>query len=115
LCKGVFGGRITNEADQKVLDGIVCGLFVPKAFNVDFQLVPDVPDGPTLPDVCSRDEIFDWIHGLPSRSPPTWVGLDSSAEIDREKRLAESVSTKIASLQEKCDADSSVSRDTKIE
>jgi dynein heavy chain 1 len=111
LCKGIYGGRITNESDQKVLDTIVGGLFVPKAFNVDFKLVPDVPDGPSLPEVCSRDEIFEWIHGLPSRSPPTWVGLDNSAEIDREKRLAKSVTTKVALLQEKCNADST-SRDT---
>jgi len=38
LCKGVFGGRITNDEDQEILDNLVNKVFVPKAFDVDFLL-----------------------------------------------------------------------------
>jgi dynein heavy chain 1 len=105
LCKGVFGGRITNDRDQDELDELVNRLFVPSSFDVDFRLVPgDVKDGPVLPDgAVTREQCLDWIDSLPLQSPPTWIGLDASAEVEREKRLADSIVEKVATLQSKCD------------
>lgn len=96
LRKGVYGGRVTEEADQAVLDELVESVFVSEAFNVDFKLVPKVPDGPVVPEGSSRDDILAFCHALPSRTPPTWIGLDSSAEVEREKHIAESVLEKVA-------------------
>jgi dynein heavy chain 1 len=90
LCKGVFGGRVTNDKDQEVLDMLVKKVFVPEAFNVDFQLV-DVDGSPVLPEATSKDECFAWINSLPSHNPPTWIGLDATAEAARDKMVAESV------------------------
>jgi dynein heavy chain 1 len=105
LCRGVFGGRITSDRDQSVLDGLVNRLFVPASFDVDFRLVAG-GDGPVLPDgVGSRDRCLEWIDGLPMQSPPTWIGLDASAEGEREQRLAGSIAGKVAALQAKCDED----------
>ena len=93
LCKGVFGGRITDDSDQDVLDSLVSRTFVPNAFNVDFKLV-DVDGAPTLPEGSSKDECFAWIDSLPSHNPPTWIGLDSAAETERDRMVAESVVNK---------------------
>lgn len=90
LRKGVFGGRITNDADQCILDNLVNKTFVPKAFDVDFKLA-DADGAPVLPEGSSKDELFAWIDSLPSHNPPTWIGLDETAEIARDKMVAESV------------------------
>jgi len=106
LCMGVYGGRITEPSDQEVLDELVNTVVVPKAFNVEFKLVAAIPNGPVLPDGSSRTEILEWIHALPSYTPPTWIGLDSSAEVEREKNVAAAVVQKVSGLQEKCDTES---------
>ena len=93
LCKGVFGGRVTDDSDQDILDCLVERTFVPNAFNVDFKLV-DVDGAPTLPEGSSKDECFAWIDSLPSHNPPTWIGLDSAAETERDRMVAESVAKK---------------------
>jgi len=106
LCKGVYGGRITELSDQEVLDELVNTVFVPKAFDVEFKLVSAIPDGPVLPDGSSRDEILQWVHALPAHTPPTWIGLDSSAEVEREKSVAATVVHKVSLIQDKCDTES---------
>jgi dynein heavy chain 1, cytosolic len=90
LCHSVFGGRITKQVDQEVLDALVGHVFNANCFDVNFKLV-DVEGGPTLPDGNSAEEIFEWIETLPSHTPPTWVGLDSEAEAVRELKIADSV------------------------
>lgn len=105
LCQGVFGGRITADRDQEVLDALIQRMFVPRSFDVDFALVPGVTDGPILPDDVSHTSCLEWISRLPLQAPPTWIGLDSSAEVEREQRLAESIVRKVAIIQLKCESD----------
>jgi len=97
LRKGVFGGRITNDLDQEILDNLVNNTFTPKAFDVDFALA-DVEGAPVLPEGSSKDDIFAWIDSLPSHNPPTWCGLDETAEIARDKMVAESVVKKLGKV-----------------
>lgn len=105
LCQGVFGGRITCDKDQEVLNELVNNLFVPKSFDVDFKLVPQDSGSPVLPEGSSREALLEWIASLPSHTDPTWIGLDSSAEVEREKRMAEDVVKKVSLIQKKCDTD----------
>lgn len=90
LCKGIFGGRITAIGDQEILDNLVNSTFVPQAFDVNFKLA-DEDGAPVLPEGSSKEEVFAWIESLPSHNPPTWIGLDETAEIARDKKVAESV------------------------
>jgi len=99
FCKGVFGGRVTKPADQEVLEKLVNSIFVSKCFDVGFKLV-DIEDSPCLPDGSSKEECFDWINSLPSKTPPTWVGLDGSAEETRDMMIARSVKEKAADVGE---------------
>lgn len=104
LSRSVFGGRITNsEKDQKTLENLVGSLFKPESFNVDFAVVPH--ENVVFPESTTREKCWEWISRLPEHTPPTWVGLDSTAEVERERRLAGSVSNKIVTVQSKCDED----------
>ena len=94
LCKGVFGGRITKDIDQAVLDNLVGGVFSAKCFDVDFKL-SGASDAPTLPDTSDSETLFAWIEKLPDHTPPTWIGLGSEAEVAREASIAESVVEKV--------------------
>jgi dynein heavy chain 1, cytosolic len=99
LCQGVYGGRITNATDQHVLDGLVQSVLVPQAYNVGFSLTANV----VVPEQCSnRGAVFEWIHKLPARTPPTWIGLDDQAEVERDHRTAASVLEKVRQVLEKC-------------
>jgi len=95
LRKGVFGGRVTATADQQVLNNLVNSLFVKDCFDLDFKLVPNISDGPSLPENTSKENCFEWVASLPSHAPPTWIGLDISAEIEREARLVKAVGSKV--------------------
>lgn len=113
LCRGVYGGRITMESDQAVLDDLVYTVFTPKAFDVGFPLVISTTDDSngSCPAVivpegsCTREEIEEWIHSLPSRTPPAWIGLDRSAEVEREQRLTDAMAEKVRLIQAKCELD----------
>ena len=105
LCRSIFGGRVTADSDQKVLNELVDYLFSQKSFDVDFQLVPSIDDGPKMPEGNSRQAFWEWIEGLPEYTPPTWIGLDSSAEVEREKRMVASTVEKVALIQQQCDGD----------
>jgi dynein heavy chain 1 len=50
-----------------------------------------VDGSPVLPEATSKDDCFAWINSLPSHNPPTWIGLDVTAEAARDKMVAESV------------------------
>jgi len=102
LQKGVFGGRITNDVDQAVLDKLVTSVFTPHCFDVGFKLA-DSDDAPVLPEGSSPEEIFGWIDDLQSNTPPTWIGLDAEAEIARQQRIAQSVSKRIKIVSELLD------------
>jgi dynein heavy chain 1 len=105
LCKGVFGGRVTSEVDQRVLDELVHAVFVPASFNVDFRLVEGSTTSPTLPDGSRREDILSWIASLPTHTPPAWIGLDRSAEEEREQRVVQSVQDKVSKMQVQCESD----------
>lgn len=98
LCKSIFGGRITNDEDQKILDGLVNSLFTSNCFDVNFALV-NVEGAPCLPDGTSKNQCFDWIEKLPNSTPPTWIGLDSDAESERSKLIAGTVVKKCKAVE----------------
>jgi len=99
LCKGIFGGRITKDVDQKILDELISALFIPSCFDVNFKLV-DIEQAPCLPEMTTKDNCFTWIEALDDYTPPTWIGLDGSAETARSEAIARSVMTKTNKVQE---------------
>lgn len=103
LKRGVFGGRVTQAIDQAELDKLVDSAFVPETFNLNFKLVPAAVDSPILPEGTSREDCMKWIASVPSRTPPTWVGLDANAENELESRKAQAILQKIRRVASKAE------------
>jgi dynein heavy chain 1 len=103
LCKGVFGGRVTQLPDQDVLDKLVNTVFVPQAYDLNFKLVPELAESPVLPEGSSKDDCVQWIASLAGHTPPTWLGLGVDAEKELEARQAESIRAKVTRIFEKED------------
>ncbi|XP_069984451.1 dynein heavy chain, cytoplasmic isoform X3 [Penaeus vannamei] len=79
----IYGGKIDNEFDQRLLTSFLCKLFTPKSFDPDFALVSNVDgkDGQiTMPDGIRRDQFLHWVESLSDRQTPTWLGLPNNAE-----------------------------------
>ncbi|CAH0687822.1 unnamed protein product [Spodoptera exigua] len=86
LSQCIYGGKIDNSFDQRLLHSFLCKLFTPKSFEADFALVANV-DGAsgnqrhiTMPDGNRRDHFLKWIEELSDRQTPSWLGLPNNAE-----------------------------------
>eukprot|EP00127_Corallochytrium_limacisporum_P003948 Clim_evm33s155 gene=Clim_evmTU33s155 len=82
LRESVYGGRLDNEFDQQVLNGLLEDLFHPGCYRLDFVLASGGPEGRdlTTPEGKTHAEFLAWARGLPSRNSPAWLGLPAHAE-----------------------------------
>lgn len=83
LKQSIYGGRIDNEYDQRLLDSFVNNLFTPECYDIDFQLVKGTGEHEksiVVPDGTKMEQFLEWVGKLPDREPPTWLGLPSNAE-----------------------------------
>ncbi|EGG20698.1 cytoplasmic dynein heavy chain [Cavenderia fasciculata] len=78
LGQTIYGGRVDNEFDMRLLNSFLEQLFTPAAFNADFPLVQSI--GLTVPDGTNRANFVQWIDNLPDVSTPIWLGLSDNAE-----------------------------------
>lgn len=80
LVTETYGGKIDNEGDFNLLGQLVTSFLTPSAYEVDHKLV-DGPDGGLLvPTGTTMQDFMGWIHKLPEREPPTYLGLPANAE-----------------------------------
>ncbi|XP_046627104.1 dynein heavy chain, cytoplasmic isoform X5 [Neodiprion virginianus] len=86
LSQCIYGGKIDNDFDQRLLASFLGKLFTPRSFEGDFALVANV-DGAqgnqrhiTMPDGTRRDHFLKWIESLADRQTPSWLGLPNNAE-----------------------------------
>ena len=68
----IYGGKIDNEFDQRLLKSFLEKLFVPSSFDADFSLATGVNVGGTLsnikmPDGIRRDQFLNWVEQLEER------------------------------------------------
>lgn len=85
LKESIYGGKIDNPADQRVLDSFVEQIFTPRAFDMGYSLVEfassDQGSAPLLaPEGSKMDAFKDWVDELPDQQPPEWLGLPPNAE-----------------------------------
>jgi dynein heavy chain 1 len=80
--EAVYGGKIDTEFDQSLLDSFVAQLFSPRAYDVDFQLVPksDGEEGLLVPDATKLEQFVEWVSRLPEQEPPSYLALPPTAE-----------------------------------
>lgn len=92
-----YGGKIDDEGDYQELTGLVWRFLTPNAYEIDHVLVEDAGGvgGLTVPSGTSMKDFTDWVHKLPEREPPTYLGLPANAEklllVDQGKNLIQNV------------------------
>ncbi|XP_075048645.1 cytoplasmic dynein 1 heavy chain 1 isoform X2 [Mixophyes fleayi] len=82
MAQSIYGGRIDNEFDQRLLNTFLDRLFTTSSFDGDFKLACKV-DGHKdiqMPDGIRRDEFLQWVELLPDTQTPSWLGLPNNAE-----------------------------------
>ncbi|KAG6004495.1 Dynein heavy chain cytoplasmic [Claviceps maximensis] len=80
LITETYGGKIDDEGDFQLLRQLVISFLTADAYEVEHKLV-DGPDGGLLvPSGTSLQDFMTWIHKLPEREPPTYLGLPANAE-----------------------------------
>eukprot|EP00056_Hartaetosiga_gracilis_P006194 m.94056 g.94056 ORF g.94056 m.94056 type:complete len:129 (+) comp12403_c0_seq1:3465-3851(+) len=84
LCKSVYGGRIDNEIDQRLLEAFVTKIFTGESFQSTFSFVDEDEESGTPcihpPVLNSYHDLLDWVDALPNTQIPTWIGLPVNAE-----------------------------------
>merc|ERR1719233_1071288 len=81
----IYGGKIDNEFDQRLLSSFLEKMFVPASFEGDFNLVSGVMVNGTqtnikMPDGIRRDQFLSWVEQLEDQTSPDWLGLPNNAE-----------------------------------
>jgi len=86
LSQCIYGGKIDNEFDQRLLTSFLQKLFTPRSFEADFTLVSttEVESEEScrivMPEGIRRDQFLQWIESLSDRQHPAWLGLPNNAE-----------------------------------
>ncbi|GCB84976.1 hypothetical protein scyTo_0025646, partial [Scyliorhinus torazame] len=82
MAQSIYGGRIDNEFDQRLLNSFLERLFTTASFDSEFKLACKV-DGHKdilMPDGIRREEFIQWVELLPDSQTPSWLGLPNNAE-----------------------------------
>ncbi|KAL6478123.1 hypothetical protein MHYP_G00139580 [Metynnis hypsauchen] len=82
MAQSIYGGRIDNEFDQRLLNTFLERIFTTGSFDSEFKLAFKV-DGHKdikMPDGIRREEFMHWVEMLPDTQTPSWLGLPSNAE-----------------------------------
>jgi dynein heavy chain 1 len=105
LSQTIYGGRIDNIFDQRLLDAFLHQWFQPASFNHDFALV-NAPrfqrDNMVIPaptNAKDKQGFVAWIESLPSSDAPSWLGLPDSAELLLLQTKAQSTLANLLKMQ----------------
>jgi dynein heavy chain 1 len=78
LITEMYGGKIDDADDFRILSGLVDDCITPAAFEDNFQIVKS--EGLALPSATGWKDFMGWVNDLPEREPPTYLGLPANAE-----------------------------------
>ena len=80
LVTETYGGKVDDEGDFSLLNQLVTQFLTPNAYDSDHKLVEGPDGGLLVPSGTSLQDFMAWIHKLPEREPPTYLGLPANAE-----------------------------------
>jgi len=84
LGQSIYGGKIDNDFDQKLLQSFIDRLFTKRSFESEFPLITSVNgrvgDSVKIPEGVRREQFVNWCEGLPEYQSPSWLGLPNNAE-----------------------------------
>jgi dynein heavy chain 1 len=102
LGQSIYGGRIDNDFDQRLLQSFIGRLFTKESFDSEFPLVSFIGDGDEpvrIPEGMRREQFIQWSESLPDYQSPQWLGLPSNAEKVILTNLGESTTVKLLKMQ----------------
>ena len=116
LITETYGGKIDSEGDWSQLQALVDKIMVPAAFEEHHSLVEPLPsqerdaltgredDGLIMPSGTTMKDFMNWVHALPEREPPTYLGLPADAEkvllVGHAREVVKDVSRVVEILEE---------------
>ena len=81
LSQAIYGGKMDNPFDQRLLDTVLAKLFKPATFEDSFILAKPEGNSPIqVPDGTKVSSYKDWIQQLPQLQKPSFMGLPDNAE-----------------------------------
>eukprot|EP00052_Salpingoeca_macrocollata_P029602 m.302295 g.302295 ORF g.302295 m.302295 type:complete len:4671 (+) comp22998_c0_seq14:51-14063(+) len=114
IAQTIYGGRVDNETDNKLLKSFVRTYFVADSFKDNFVLVQaDKQSGTAAlhaPEGFKRERYIEWIATLKGQSP-VWLGLPANAEQVLLAAQAHSLRGNMARLQLTSSEDDGLSAD----
>ncbi|SCV72617.1 BQ2448_4154 [Microbotryum intermedium] len=113
--ESVYGGKIDTEFDQILLNSFVSFFFSPRAYDVNFELVPSGPSeaGLVMPDATRLDQFVSWASGLPEQEPPSYLSLPPSAEKVIAVAQGKAILARLLKMRSLDDDDETVAVDVK--
>lgn len=101
LINNIYGGKIDNDYDHKILKSLVEQYFSPDSFDYTKSMVPDETD-PALrvPEATKTREFLAWIKNLPDKETPVWSGLPLNAERVLLEGKAKYILTNLRKIQD---------------
>ncbi|CAH8525652.1 unnamed protein product [Dicrocoelium dendriticum] len=112
LGQSIYGGKIDNLFDQRLMETFLSVLFTEASFEHNFQLVQNV-DGQSgkhifVPEGSTREALLSWIQQLPDIQTPSWLGLPNNAEKVLLTNLGQEMTNNLLKLQEAVTDDESL-------
>ncbi|MCQ2815661.1 MAG: AAA family ATPase [archaeon] len=85
ISQSMYGGKIDNEYDMKILESLVKMYFNEKTYDFNYPLYKSSKGDQggqmlTVPDQRNNAGFIEWIKTLPAVESPEWSGLPSNAE-----------------------------------
>jgi dynein heavy chain 1 len=80
MAQVIYGGKIDNEYDQRLLVSFIGRLFVEHSFDGDYHLIKNADIELKMPEGIRRDQFLAWVEALSSRQTPSWLGLPNNAD-----------------------------------
>ena len=83
LIENLYGGKIDNEYDSKILVSLVEMFFTPESFDSSYPLFRTEDPGETIlkmPDGIKFSQFLNWVERMPDLESPTWSGLPPNVE-----------------------------------
>jgi len=86
LKESLYGGKIDNIYDQKILVSLIDHFFTPKSFDRGFKMFnADRDEELLIPEARKFNDYQKWISKMPDKQTPAWSGLPNNIELRKRE------------------------------